>query len=107
MALMSNNRPPITLVFETSQPQIPSTPVKAGQRHHIEHRTREETRQEILNLLQHADRPLTRTQIARAIGRAKAPHIVHLIDELVEEGLLKRELMTFRTRAKGYVYAIV
>lgn len=101
---MPDNRPPITFVFDDPLPEISKPPVKPGQRHPVEHRTREETRQEILNLLQRVNRPLTRTQIARAIGRAKAPHIVHLIDELVDDGLLKRELTTFRTRAKGYIY---
>lgn len=33
---------------------------------------------------------LTRLEIARAVGRAKTPHLVALIEELVEHGILVR-----------------
>lgn len=71
-----------------------------------EHRPREEMREMILQLMAMARRPLSRTEIARAIGRQKAPHISAFIEELVDEGLLERSIKIYHNKAKGYVYQL-
>lgn len=70
-----------------------------------EHRTRDDTRRLILKAVADSAQPLTRTQIARAIERKKSPHLIDLIEELVQEGRLYCEIKTFHNGVKGYVYA--
>jgi len=69
-----------------------------------EHRTREETRRLILRSVQESQEPLSRTQIARALNRRKTPHLIAVIDELVDEGLLTREVTTLHNGVEAYVY---
>lgn len=71
-----------------------------------EHRPREETRELILQTIRSSPAPLTRTEIARAIGRVKSPHLIELIDSLVEDNLLHRETMSFHNGVEGYIYSL-
>jgi len=71
-----------------------------------EHRPRDETRNLILEALAQADDPLTRTEIARALHRRKSPHLIAMIDELVDDGLIVRDVVTFHNGVQGYVYAL-
>jgi len=54
------------------------------------------TRQELVNAIYcsviGSEVPMTRLMICRAIGRAKSPHILKVIDALVEGGWLVREM---------------
>lgn len=71
-----------------------------------EHRPRAEMRALVLQVLAISRRPLSRSEIARAIGRQKAPHISAFLDELVEEGVLERSVKVYHTKARGYVYRL-
>ena len=50
------------------------------------------TRQELCNAVYHAvlcsKSELSRLEIARTIGRAKSPHVIHMIEELRDGGWL-------------------
>ena len=70
------------------------------------HRPRDETRAIIIDAVASSPRPLTRTQIADALDRRKTPHLNTLIDELVDEGVLTREVRVFHNGVKGYTYTI-
>lgn len=70
------------------------------------HRPRDETRRLIVALVRHSKTALTRTEIARALKRAKTPHLNALIDELVVEGYLQRMVWTFHNGVQGYVYFV-
>jgi predicted transcriptional regulator len=72
-----------------------------------EHRTRDITQQMIIEALQKSPKPLTRTQIARALNRKKAPHIIELIEEMVNANILRQEVKTFHNGVKGYIYSLV
>lgn len=54
------------------------------------HRGRAESQALIYSACVSAERYLTRLEIARAVGRAKTPHLVALIEQLVEDGILVR-----------------
>ncbi len=71
-----------------------------------EHRSREEMRELILHLMAMSRRPLSRSEISRAIGRQKSPHISAFIEELVAEGVLERSVKIYHNKAKGYVYQL-
>ena len=68
------------------------------------HRPRQEARDLILEAIASTPTGLTRTQIANAIRRSKTPHLITLIEQLVEEGLLKREIKVFNNGVEGYIY---
>lgn len=70
------------------------------------YRSREEMRHLVLQLLALTGRPMSRAEIAYAIGRQKAPHINAFLDELVEQGVLERSVKIYRTKAKGFVYKL-
>lgn len=71
-----------------------------------EHRPREETRRLILEALTSRSGALTRTQIARAIQRQKTPHLIDMIEELVDEGVLVRRVKLFGNGVQGYLYSL-
>lgn len=71
-----------------------------------EHRPREETIRVILEAVASARSGLTRAQIARAIGRRKTPHLIELIDQMVVDGLLWREVITLHNGVQGYRYHV-
>lgn len=64
------------------------------------HRSRADGLSAIVDVVKHAPRPMTRLQIARAIGRAKSPYLVGLIVQLVESGDLSE---TARVRPNGAI----
>ena len=47
---------------------------------------------------------LTRTQIARALKRTKTPHLIDLIEGLVEAGYITRRIKIFGNGVEGYIY---
>lgn len=71
-----------------------------------DHRPRDEARELILQALADAKSGMTRTQIANAIERAKTPHLIDLIEELVDEGQLTRHVKVFGNGVEGYIYSL-
>lgn len=53
-------------------------------------RRAEDTRAAIITAVEQSGRAMNRLEIARSIGRAKTPHLIHLIEGLVADGLLNR-----------------
>lgn len=72
-----------------------------------EHRPRDEARALIFDVVAESPRPLTRTEIARAIRREKTPHLITMIEELVDEGVFQRWTKLYPNGVEGYVYALV
>jgi hypothetical protein len=70
-----------------------------------DHRARDEARQMIIQAVTQANSGLTRTQIANVIERTKTPHLIDLIEELVEEGYLVRHVKVFGNGVEGYIYS--
>ena len=70
-----------------------------------EHRLKATTQKLIIKLLAESDEPLTRTDIARGLNRSKTPHLINLIDKMVDEGLLVKGVKTFHNGVQGYVYS--
>ena len=70
-----------------------------------DHRSRDEARQMILQAITTANSGLTRTQIANLLERTKTPHLIDLIEELVEEGYLVRHVKVFGNGVEGYIYS--
>lgn len=68
------------------------------------HRTRDDTRSLIIDVVTRSNRPLTRTQIARAIGRKKSPNLIDILNDLVKENVLSCGVKTFHNGVEGYVY---
>lgn len=71
-----------------------------------DHRSRGDARELILAAITEANSGLTRTQIANAIERTKTPHLINLIEELVDEGVLTRHVKVFGNGVEGYVYSL-
>jgi rRNA maturation protein Rpf1 len=71
-----------------------------------DHRPRDEARELILQAITEANSGLTRTQIANAIERTKTPHLIDLIEELVDEGHLTRHVKVFGNGVEGYIYSL-
>jgi hypothetical protein len=71
-----------------------------------EHRPRDEAREMILRIVAASEHGLSRSQIAKLIERAKTPHLIELIEELVAEGLLVRHLKIYANGVEGYIYSI-
>lgn len=69
-----------------------------------DHRPRDETRLLIMEAISQQGSGMTRTQIARAIDRAKTPHLIDLIEELVKEGHLLRRVKIFGNGVEGFTY---
>lgn len=72
-----------------------------------DHRPKDETLALIVDAVAAAPAGLTRTQIARAIERTKTPHLIDLIESLVDEGYLQRHIKIFGNGVEGYLYLIV
>ena len=60
---------------------------------------------EELQAVTQANSGLTRTQIATALEREKTPHLIDLIEELVDEGYLVRHVKVFGNGVEGYIYS--
>lgn len=68
------------------------------------HRTQDKSLNLIITAIENSPGGLTRTQIARALERTKTPHLIDLIESLVEDGYIKREVKTFANGVEGYIY---
>ncbi|MDE2819129.1 MAG: hypothetical protein OXI40_05290 [Chloroflexota bacterium] len=71
-----------------------------------DHRPRSETRQMMIEVVAKSEKPLTRSEIANRVQRKKTPHLVNMMDSLVEEGIFARSIITFNNGVTGYVYSI-
>jgi hypothetical protein len=70
-----------------------------------DHRPREEARELILEAVAQSKNGLTRSQIAKTIERTKTPHLIDLIEELVEEGHLQRRIKIYANGVEGFLYS--
>lgn len=70
------------------------------------HRLREDTKHLIREVLTQTQVPMTRTQIAKAIGRAKTPNLISILDEMVHDEQLRVDVKTFHNGVQGYIYAL-
>ena len=71
-----------------------------------DHRPRSETRQLMIDIVARSERPLTRTEIVNRLNRKKTPHLINMMDALVEEGVFRRSIVTFNNGVTGYEYSI-
>jgi putative NIF3 family GTP cyclohydrolase 1 type 2 len=71
-----------------------------------DHRALDETRRLIVDALADAAGGLTRTQICDAIQRRKTPHLIEIIEALVDEGYLIRTIKIFGNGVEGYLYRL-
>lgn len=71
-----------------------------------DHRPRSETRQLMIDIVARSERPLTRTEIVNRLNRKKTPHLINMMDALVEEGVFRRSIVTFNNGVMGYEYSI-
>ena len=71
-----------------------------------DHRPRSETRQMMIGIVAQSDQPLTRTQIVNRLHRKKTPHLINMMDALVDEGIFIRSIVTFHNGVTGYVYSV-
>ncbi|GAB5490895.1 MAG: hypothetical protein Phog2KO_11100 [Phototrophicaceae bacterium] len=69
-----------------------------------DHRAREKTLNLILQIIEKHPSGLTRTQIATAIERTKTPHLIKLIESLVDDGYVQRQVKIFGNGVEGYLY---
>ncbi len=60
----------------------------------------------MIDIVAQSERPLTRTEIANRLDRKKTPHLINMMDELVENGVFQRSIFTFNNGVTGYVYTV-
>lgn len=70
-----------------------------------DHRPRSATRQMMIDIVARSETPLTRTQIVNRLNRKKTPHLINMMDKLVDEGIFYRSIVTFNNGVTGYVYS--
>lgn len=70
-----------------------------------DHRPRSATRQMMIDIVARSETPLTRTQIVNRLNRKKTPHLIDMMDALVDEGIFYRSIVTFNNGVTGYVYS--
>ena len=71
-----------------------------------DHRPRSETRQMMIDIVARSERPLTRTEIVNRLNRKKTPHLINMMDSLVDDGVFSRSIVTFNNGVTGYVYSV-
>lgn len=71
-----------------------------------DHRPLTETRQMMIDIVAQSERPLTRTEIVNRLNRKKTPHLISMMDELVESGVFQQNIVTFNNGVTGYVYTM-
>ena len=71
-----------------------------------DHRPRSKTRQMMIDIVAQSDRPLTRTEIVNRLNRKKTPHLINMMDALVDDGIFNRSIVTFNNGVTGYVYIL-
>jgi response regulator of citrate/malate metabolism len=67
-------------------------------------RARNDTIREILTALERADKPLTRLEVCRAIGRRKSPHLIAEVEHLASLGIVTRQIVTAVNGAPAFAY---
>ena len=71
-----------------------------------DHRPRSETRQLMIDIVARSERPLTRTEIVNRLNRKKTPHLINMMDALVDEGVFLRSVFTLHNGVTAYEYSI-
>lgn len=71
-----------------------------------DHRPRSETRRMMIEIVAKSEDPLTRTQIVNGLNRKKTPHLIDMMDNLVDEKIFQRNVVTFHNGVTGYVYSL-
>ena len=71
-----------------------------------DHRPLTQTRQLMIDIVAQSERPLTRTEIVNRLDRKKTPHLISMMDELVDTGVFQRSIFTFNNGVTGYVYSL-
>lgn len=69
-----------------------------------DHRPLNETRQLMIDIVAQSERPLTRTEIVNRLNRKKTPHLINMMDDLVDDGVFERSIVTFNNGVTGYTY---
>lgn len=64
-----------------------------------------ETMDMIVQTVKNSPHPMTRLQIARALGRSKSPHLVSLIVELAESGAIIQDVRVLKHGYLEYRYS--
>ena len=72
-----------------------------------DHRPHNETRKLMIEIVSNSSKPMTRTQIVNGLNRKKTPHLISMMDVLVDEGIFQRDSITLNNGVSGYVYSIV
>ena len=70
-----------------------------------DHRPRSETRQMMIDIVARSERPLTRTEIVNRLNRKNTPHLINMMDALVDDGVFSRSIVTFNNGVTGYIYS--
>ena len=60
----------------------------------------------MIDIVAQSERPLTRTEIVNRLNRKKTPHLINMMDELVDRGVFRRSIVTFNNGVTGYVYTM-
>ena len=60
-----------------------------------DHRPRSKTRQMMIDIVARSEKPLTRTEIVNRLQRKKTPHLINMMDTLVDEGIFIRSIVAF------------
>lgn len=69
-------------------------------------RSEAESMQTLHSVLVEAGRPLSRLELASALGRAKGPHVIQLIEQLVKTGEVERVETRLKNGKKKYLYRV-
>lgn len=59
----------------------------------------------IYTIVFRAEKPLSRKDICEALGKHKSPHIVRMIEHLVETGYFKREMTVDHFKREVFLYS--
>ncbi len=70
-----------------------------------DHRPRTATREMMIDIVAQSQEPLTRTQIVNRLNRKKTPHLIDMMDAMVDQGIFNRSIVTFHNGVTGYVYS--
>ena len=60
----------------------------------------------MIDIVARSERPLTRTEIVNRLNRKKTPHLISMMDALVDDGVFKRSIVSFNNGVTGYVYSV-
>ena len=60
----------------------------------------------MIDIVARSERPLPRTEIVNRLNRKKTPHLINMMDALVDDGIFQRSIVTFNNGVTGYVYTV-